>query len=294
METFMPIQYPATPKSGTVDDYHGTPVADPYRWLVEAQNQLTRDNLDQNPALGKIKARLTELWNFPKCETIKRSSGKYYFTKNNGLQNQAVLYVQDIPEAEPRVLLDPNSLSDDGTVALIEQFYSPAGSLLAYILAASGSDRQEIHLLDTASGKKHQDVLQWRKFTKIAWKPDQSGFFYNRLPEPGTVPNEELNQHVKVYFHTLGTPQSSDTLIFENPADKTLRFYPHVTDSGDYLYLFTMRGTDRRNGIYLRPMNSDGDFQHLVEDGEAKFMLIGNQGSIFYFHTNLDAPRGWV
>ena len=290
----MPIQYPATPKSGTVDDYHGTPVADPYRWLVEAQNQLTRDNLDQNPALEKIKARLAELWNFPKYETIKKSGGKYYFTQNYGLQNQAVLYVQDTLDAEPRPLLDPNTLSDDGTVALMEQTYSPDGNLLAYTLAASGSDWQEIHILDTTRGEKETDILQWNKSPTIAWKSDQSGFFYNRLPKPGTVPIDEQNQHVKVYFHSLGTPQSSDTLIFENSADKTLRFYPHATDSGDYLYLFTMRGTDRRNGIYLRPMESDGDFQHLVEDGEAKFIYVGNDGTMFYFHTDLDAPRGRV
>jgi prolyl oligopeptidase len=305
MENYMPIQYPSTPKSEIVDDFHGTSVADPYRWLeqadnprvqawTEAQNQLTRDYLDQNPALEKIKARLAELWNFPKYETIKKSGGKYYFTQNYGLQNQAVLYVQDTLDAEPRPLLDPNTLSDDGTVALMEQTYSPDGNLLAYTLAASGSDWQEIHILDTTRGEKETDILQWNKSPTIAWKSDQSGFFYNRLPKPGTVPIDEQNQHVKVYFHSLGTPQSSDTLIFENSADKTLRFYPHATDSGDYLYLFTMRGTDRRNGIYLRPMESDGDFQHLVEDGEAKFIYVGNDGTMFYFHTDLDAPRGRV
>lgn len=301
----MPIQYPPTPKSEIVEDYHGTAVPDPYRWLedaddrqvkawTEAQNQLTREYLDQIPALEKIKARLTELWNFPRCEVIHKAGGNYFFTRNDGLQNQAVLYAFDSLQGDPRLLLDPNTLSDDGTVALMEQFYSKDGKTLAYTLAASGSDWQEIHLLDTASGEKLPDVLKWCKFPALAWKPDKSGFFYNRLPKPGSVPVEDQNHYVKVYFHKLGDSQANDKLIFENPADKSLRFYPYATQSGDYLFLFTMRGTDRRNGIYLRPMDSEGDFQQLVEDGEAKFMYIGNDGAAFYFHTNLDAPRGRV
>ena len=304
----MTLTYPDTPKSDVTDDYHGTPVSDPYRWLeetedaddpqvkawTEAQNQLTRNYLNQIPALDKIKARLTELWNFPKYETIRKAGGKYYFTKNDGLQNQAVLYVQDSLEADAHPLLDPNKLSNDGTVALMEQTYSPDGSILAYNLAASGSDWQEIHILDTTSGEKKSDFLKWCKFATIAWKPDQSGFFYNRLPEPGSVSSEDQNHHFKVYFHTLGTPQSSDKLIFEKPADKTLRFSPFATDSSDYLYLFSLRGSDRRNGITLRPMDSNGDFIHLIEDGLAIFMYIGNQDATFFFHTNLDAPRGRV
>lgn len=301
----MPTQYPPTPKSEIVVDYHGTAVPDPYRWLedaddrqvkawTEAQNQLTREYLDQIPALEKIKARLTELWNFPRCEVIHKAGGNYFFTRNDGLQNQAVLYAFDSLQGDPRPLLDLNTLSDDGTVALMEQFYSKDGKTLAYTLVASGSDWQEIHLLDTASGEKLPDVLKWCKFPTLAWKPDKSGFFYNRLPEPGSVPVEDQNHYVKVYFHKLGDSQANDKLIFENPADKSLRFYPYATQSGDYLYLFTMRGTDRRNGIYLRPMGSDSEFQPLVEDGEAKFMYIGNDGAAFYFHTNLDAPRGRV
>ncbi len=301
----MPLTYPPTPITEIIDDYHGTPVPDPYRWLedaddhqvkswTEAQNQLTREYLDQIPTLEKIKARLTELWNFPKYQTLKKVGGNYFFTKNDGLQNQDVLYVQDSLEADPRPLLDPNTLSDDGTIALMEQYYSKDGSTLAYSLAASGSDWQEIHLLDTDSGEKLADILQWCRFPTIAWKSDKSGFFYNRQPEPGTVPPEDENNYVKVYFHTLGTPQSSDILIFENPADKILRYYPFTSYDGEYLYLLTMRGTDRRNGIYLRPMDSDGDFLHLSEDGEAKFIYVGNTGSTFYFMTDLDAPRGRV
>lgn len=301
----MRLTYPPTPKSNAVEDYHGTPVSDPYRWLenaddpqvktwTEAQNQLTREYLDNIPGLEKIKARLSELWNFPKYETIKKAGGKYFFTRNDGLQNQAELYAQDALDTDPRPLLDPNTLSDDGTVALMEQYFSKDGSIMAYTLAASGSDWQEIHLMDTNSGDKLDDILRWCKFPTIAWKPDKSGFFYNRLPEPGTVPPEDQNHHVRVFWHALGTSQSEDKLVFENPADKSLRFYPFATQDSKYLYLFTMRGTDRRNGIYVRLMESDGDFLHLAEDGEAKFIFIGSHDSVFYFQTDLDAPHGRV
>ena len=301
----MPFNYPITKKSDVEDDFHGTSVPDSYRWLedaddpqvkawTEAQNQLARAYLDQIPALEGIKARLTELWNYPKYETLEKVGGKYFFTKNDGLQNQSVLYSQKTLDADPRPLLDPNTLSEDGTIAIMEQFFCKDGSTLAYTLAASGSDWQEIHLLDTLSGEKLNDILQWCRFPTIAWEPDLSGFFYNRQPEPGTVPAQDENNYNNVYFHTLGTPQSNDILICENPVDKILRYYPYTSYDGKYLYLETMRGTDLRNGIYLRPMGSDGDFLHLTEDGEAKFIYLGNTDATFYFMTDLDAPRGRI
>ena len=200
----MPFNYPITKKSDVEDDFHGTSVPDSYRWLedaddpqvkawTEAQNQLARAYLDQIPALEGIKARLTELWNYPKYETLEKVGGKYFFTKNDGLQNQSVLYSQKTLDADPRPLLDPNTLSEDGTIAIMEQFFCKDGSTLAYTLAASGSDWQEIHLLDTLSGEKLNDILQWCRFPTIAWEPDLSGFFYNRQPEPGTVPAQDEN-----------------------------------------------------------------------------------------------------
>ncbi len=301
----MPFDYPSTKKSDIVDNYHGTSVADPYRWLedanqpevrawTEAQNQFTRQQLDQIPALGKIKARLTELWNFPKYTWIKKIAGRTYFTKNDGLQNQDIFYAQEAHEVEPRTLLNPNTLSDDGTIALMEKYFSSDGTLMAYALAASGSDWQEVHLINTASGEKLPDVLQWVKFATLAWKPDNSGFYYNRLPQPGSVPPEDQNNHIKVYWHALGTSQAADTLIYEAPHDKTLRFYPYASSDGAYLILYAMRGTDRRNGLYLRPMDCDGEFTRIIQDGEARFEFAGNIGSTFYFHTELDAPRGRI
>jgi prolyl oligopeptidase len=244
--------------------------------------------------LEKIKARLTELWNFPKYEGIHKAGGKYFIAKNNGLQNQAAIYKQDALDAEPSVLIDPNALSEDGTVAIFQQSYSKDGTLLGYSLSSSGSDWQEIHILNTETGEKYDEVLQWCKFASISWSADNAGFFYNRLTEPEDRWGDDTNLRSQIWWHTLGTPQSTDKLIYENPADPGLRYWPYLTEDKQFLVLHTSRGTDRRNGIYLRKADSEGEFQHLFEDGEAKFQNTGNVGSIFYFLTDLEAPNGRV
>jgi len=294
---------PITPKSDIVENYHGTPVADPYRWLEDASdpkvqswtgahNQRTRDYLDQLPALEEIRARLTALWNFPKYESIHKRSQRYFISRNDGLQNQAVLYVQDGLDGDPSVLLDPNVLSDDGTVALMQQSYSKDGDFLACSMAASGSDWQEIHILNTGTGKIFDEILGWCKSPNIAWKPDNSGFFYNRLTEPDDAWGDDTQLLSQVYWHTLDTAQSRDALVYQNLDDPGLRYWPELTEDAQYLILHTFRGTDRRNGIYIRSAESSGDFHHLLEDGEAKFNFVGSTGSTFYFHTDLDAPLG--
>jgi prolyl oligopeptidase len=303
---------PPTPKSDQVDNYHGTLVPDPFRWLedaadpqvqawTKAQNERTRAFLDQLPQREKIKARLTELWNFPRYEGIHKVGERYYFTKNDGLQNQAALYLQFGLEGKPRLLLDPNDFSEDGTVALMDQSYSKDGTKLAYALADSGSDWQQIHLLDVDSETPYEDVLEHCKFASIAWTADGCGFFYNRLSATenarGKTPQrwgDDTDLLSQVWWHNLGTPQSDDKLIYQNQDDPSLRYWPYLTEDKQYLVLSTSRGTDRRNGLYLRPVESDGEFLHLVEDGEAKFLSAGNQGSIFYFLTDLDAPLGRV
>ena len=308
-----PQSPPSTPKSDQIDDYHGTPVADPYRWLedaadpkvqawTKAHNQRTRAYLDQFPALEKIKTRLTELWNFANYTGIHKAGGKYFVSKNDGLQNQSVLYKQDALDAPPNTLIDPNTLSEDGTVAIFGQSYSKDGSLLAYSLSSSGSDWQEIHILNTETTEKYEEVLQWCKFTGISWIVDNAGFFYNRLTEPTNVWGDDTDLLSQVWWHTLGTAQSADKLIYQNPDDPTLRYWPFLTETcteqgrsdKQYLVLHTSRGTDRRNGIYLRPVKGQGEFQRLFEDGEAKFEYAGNIGSTFYFLTNLEAPNGRV
>ena len=296
---------PQTPKSNQVDDYHGTPVADPYRWLedasdpevqawTKAHNERTRAYLDQLPALEKIKARLTELWNFPNYTGIHKAGGKYFVSKNDGLQNQSVLYKQNSLDAPPTTLIDPNTLSEDGTVAIFGQSYSKDGSLLAYSLSSSGSDWQAIHILNTETGEKFEEVLQWCKFTGISWTADNAGFFYNRLTEPTDVWGDDTDLRSQVWWHTLGTAQSADKLIYENHDDPSLRYWPYLTEDKQYLVLHTGRGTDRRNGIYLRRADSEGEFQRLFEDGEAKFEGAGNVGGTFYFLTDLETPNGRV
>jgi prolyl oligopeptidase len=300
-----PTSPPLTPKSDQVEDFHGTPVPDPYRWLedaadpevqtwTKAHNQRTRAYLDQFPYLEKIKARLTELWNFPKYEGIHKAGGKYFIEINDGLQNQAVLYKQDELKAKPTVLLDPNTLSEDGTVAVFQQSYSKDGNLLGYTLSSSGSDWQEIHILNTETGQKYQEVLEWCKFASIGWKIDGSGFFYNRFTKPNDLWGDDSELFSQVCWHSLGTPQSADELIYQEPENQERRFFPYITEDGRYLCLYVSRVTDRHNGCYLRPIDSDDDFLHLVEDGEATYGFAGNRGSVFYFRTDLEAPNGKV
>ncbi len=300
-----PAQPPSTPKSDIIDDFHGTAVPDPYRWLEQAEdpwvkrwtkahNERTRAYLDQLPALEKIKERLTALWNYPKVEEIHKRDRTFFLAKNDGLQNQAVLYKQGGLAGESTLLLDPNKLSEDGTVALMQQSYSKDGSFLAYSLADSGSDWQEIRIMDTVTGKVFAEILQWCKFPGIAWKADDGGFYYNRLTEPKDLWDDNATLLSQIFWHRLGTPQTEDILVYQNPGDPGLRYFPLFTEDEQYLLLYTSRGTDRRNGIYLRPVEDNGDFQTLIKDGEAKFWLVGNKGSLFYFLTDLDAPLGRV
>ncbi len=280
-------------------------VADHFRWLedasdtkvqawTKAHNERTRAYVDQLPTLEKIKARLTELWNFPKYEGIHKAGGMYFISKNDGLQNQAVLYKQDDLETKPTKLLDPNMLSDDGTVAIVQQSYSEDGSLLGYSLSSSGSDWHDVHILNTDTGEKFDEVLQWCKSVGIAWTPDNAGFYYNRLTEPDDKWGDDTDLLSQVWWHTLGTLQTSDRLVFQDPNNPGLRYWPFLTEDKQYLVLHTSRGTDHRNGIYIRSTASEGVFEHLFEDGEAKFQSVGNIGSVFYFLTDLEAPNGRV
>jgi prolyl oligopeptidase len=297
--------YPQARKADVVEDYHGTKVPDPYRWLedpdspetrawVEAENRLTREYLDATPLRGEIEARLTALWDYPKYEPPQKKGGRYFFSKNDGLQNQAVLYMVQSLEGEPIEILDPNRLSEDGTAAVTNRAFSEDGKLLAYGLSHSGSDWQEIRIRRVDEGEDFDDVIQWAKFAGIAWKQDNSGFFYNRFPTPGTVPPEDQNNYSRVYWHALGSSQEKDVLVFEIPEQKELGFQPFITDDGTYLVLFVFHGTDERNGIYVRNVESSGEFVRLLEVGESKYQPVGSEGSIFYFLTDLDAPRGRI
>ena len=294
-----------TRKDDVVDDYHGTAVADPYRWLeddasqetrawVEEQNRRTRAYLDALPARPPIHARLTSLMDYPRWGVPRAFGSRVYYSKNDGLQNQSVLYRRDEDGAEPVVVIDPNQLSDDGTVALTLTAFSHDGALLAYGTSLSGSDRQELHIRDVAAGTDLPETIRWCKFADIAWARDNSGFYYDRLPEPGTVPPEDENNYSRVYWHRLGTPQEQDALVYEQPEQKELGFSPIASDDGRYLLLYVSHGTDPRNGLYVRPFTSREPFMRLFDVGEAVYNPIETVGSLLYVHTDLGAPRGRV
>ncbi|HSL93323.1 MAG TPA: prolyl oligopeptidase family serine peptidase [Bacillota bacterium] len=292
-------------RSPVVDNYHGTMVADPYRWLEDPASQDTRDWITAHnevssaflgawPGRQKIKARLTELWNYPRYFLPVKAGGRYFFQKNDGLQNQAVLYVRETLGGEPAAVLDPNTLSQDGTVALTG--YSPCrqGRLLAYSTSQSGSDWQEIRILDLKSNQHLPEVLRHCKFTAMSWAPDNLGFYYTRFPDPATVAPEEQSYNSKVYLHLVGTPQDQDQLIFARPDFKELGFHAKVSDDKRYLIITVWHGTDTENRVYYLDLTGTGEVIRLLDQADAMYNYVGNVGSLFYFHTNLDAPKGRV
>jgi prolyl oligopeptidase len=299
--------YPKANKVDQVDEYHGTKVADPYRWLenpdapdsrawIEAQNKLTFGFLDQIPERAKIKERLTKLWNYEKYTAPFREGERYFFYKNDGLQNQSVLYTTDSLEGEPRVLLDPNALSKDGTVALSGLAISRDGKLMTYALASAGSDWQEWKVRDVQTGKDLDDHLKWSKFSGASWTADHKGFYYSRYDEPNEKTKlEDANYFHKLYYHRIGTKQSEDVLVYERKDQKEWGFDGKVTDDGRYLIISVWRGTDPKNLVFYQDLKTKGaKVVELIKDFDAAFSFIGNDGPVFYFRTDLNAPRGRI
>ncbi|HCI82537.1 MAG TPA: S9 family peptidase [Ktedonobacter sp.] len=288
-----------------IDNFHGTSVADPYRWLEdpasaetqawsEAQNDAARAYLASIPVREQIQHRLTELYDYPKYSVMSRHGDYYFFSLNTGLQNQAVLYKQTTLHGEPSVVLDPNTLSEDGTVALINESFSEDGKLMAYSTSQSGSDWQQVRIRRVDEDSDFTDVIQWIKFSNIAWKHDNSGFYYTRFPEPGSVPPEDESNFSKVYWHTLNTAQDEDELVYERPDNKELGFDSLITDDGKYLVLHVSHGTDTQNRVYYREVESNEPFVHLLDEADAAYNFIGNDGPVFYFNTDLNAPKGRI
>lgn len=300
------FDYPVVRQDDVVEDYHGTAVADPYRWLedpqaaetqafVEAQNALTREYLDEIPQREWYAQRLTELWDYPKYSVPHQRGGRYYLSKMEGLQNQPIWYRQQTLEDEPQVVLDPNTLSEDGTVAITHMTFNRDGSLLAYGLSKSGSDWQTVRIRDMESGEDYEEQIEWCKFTAIAWKADNSGFYYSRFPEEGSVPAEEATFHNKLYWHKLGTPQSEDVLVYERPDAPELGFSPVMSDDNRYLVVDVWLGAIAKNQLYYRPLEDENaDFVRLIDTADAMFNFVGNDGDLFYVHTDWQAPRGRV
>ncbi len=298
------FEYPAARRSDQVDDYHGTKVADPYRWLedvdseetrawIKAENRLTNSYLEKIPARAGIRRRLTELWNYPKYGIPLHYDDRFFFTKNDGLQNQPVLYWSKSLEAEPHVLLDVNKLSDNGTVALANYPISEDGKKVAYGLATAGSDWHEIHVRDVDTGEDLPDVLKWLKSSIPSWTHDNAGFFYSRYNEPREETKlTEANYFQKLYYHKLGTPQLEDRLIYDRPDKKEWEFDGMVSDDGKFLVITVARGTERKNAVFYQRLDQrDAKVVELLKDFDAQYEYLGNTGDEFWFRTDCGAPR---
>jgi prolyl oligopeptidase len=298
------ITYPATPHGDVVDDYHGIQVADPFRaleddnsaetkaWVI-AQNKTTREYLDSIPQCEGLRRRLTRLWNFERFNTPFEYGGKYFYSYNSGLQNQSVLFVTDAIDQAGRVLLDPNTLSNDGTVSLSETAPSEDGKLLLYGTSTGGSDWQEFRVREIASGKDLEDVIRWVKFSGASWAKDGSGFYYCRYAEPKAGDAlKGKNEFQKLYFHKIGTPQSADTLIYERADHADWGFRGFVTDDGRYLIIHVSQGTNPKNRVFYKDLSQpESKVVELISEADADYGFAANEGPVFFFHTNLNAPR---
>lgn len=298
------LTYPVAQKLDQTDNYHGTTVADPYRWLedansaetkqwVSAQNAVTQAYLSQIPQRAAIRERLTQLWNYERYSVPGKEGGRYFYSRNDGLQNQSVLYTQKSLTDTPRVLLDPNTMSSDGTVALAGAAVSPDGKLLAYSTAASGSDWNEIRVRDIESGKDIEDHIKWVKFSSTAWTKDGKGFFYSRYDEPKEATKlADVNYFQKLYFHRIGTPQSADTLVYDRPDQKEWGFGGHTTDDGRFLIITTTKGTAPKYRVSYKDLSKpDSKVVDLIDNFDAGYDFIDNVGTTFYFSTDRKAPR---
>lgn len=299
------LVYPVTRTTNVVDNYHGTEVTDAYRWLEddnsaetkawgEAQNQVTFGYLETLPLRTPLKSRLTALYNFERFGVPFKQGGRYFFQKNDGLQNQNILYTTTSLDAEPTVLLDPNTLTADGTVALKGYAFSDDGAKMAYGLSTAGSDWEEFRVRDVATAQDTGDVLKWVKFSGIAWAKDGSGIYYSRYDEP-TEANRltKVNEFQKLYFHKLGTPQSADELVYERKDQPKWGLSGDVTEDGRYLIIEVRQGTDVKNRVFYRDLSQPGSkVVELLNDFDASYNFVGNDGPVFFFLTDLNAPRG--
>ena len=309
------LAYPAAHTVDQVDDYFGTKVPDPYRWMeavdspeiktwVDAQNSLTRSLLDTVPARDAIRDRILHLNSFERYTVPARRGSRYFYTHNEGLQNQNVVFWQEGLNGTPNVLLDPNTMKADGTVALGGMAITEDGTLAAYALTDAGSDWLVWHVREVATGKDLPDQIQWSKFSNASWLPDNSGFFYSAYAAPDEAHQAEFlkstNYFHKLYLHMLGTPQSADRLIFDRPDDKELNLGGSVTDDGRYLLIYQSKGTSPNNELAVLPLTPQAladpraHVIHLVDKADAQYTLIDNDGPFLWLQTTLDAPRGKV
>jgi len=295
------LTYPVTEKGDVVDDYFGTKVADPYRWFedenseatakwVQAENQVTFDYLAKIPVREKIRARLTEIYNYPRYSAPFRIGQYYFFSKNDGLQNQSVIYIQKGLDGEPRVFLDPNTLSPDGTTRAFLSGFSNDDRYAAYSRSEGGSDWTEMRVMEIETGKELDDHIQWTKFGGAAWQGD--GFYYSGFEKPEE--GKELtaaNENQKIYYHKLGTPQTDDQLIYEDPAHPRRFHNLEVTEDEQFVFLMISEGT-HGNELYCKDLKSKKpEFLPLVQGFEYDSYVINNLDDKLVIMTNMDAPN---
>ena len=297
--------YPQSHRGAEGDTLHGVFVPDPYRWLeqndgggtrewIAAQNALTNRYLDSLPQRQGIARRLRELWNFERFGLPAEEAGIHVYTRNDGLQNQGVLYATRDPRVTGKVLLDPNGMSKDGTVALSGYTISPNGRYLAYGLASGGSDWNEWRVREMETGKDLPDLLRWVKFSQPSWARDSSGFYYGRYDEPASGQMlAAANYFQKLHFHKLGTPQDSDPLIYQRPDQKEWGFGSRVTEDGTYLVIQVWQGSSRKNRVFVKFLaEPEQPVREILPDADALYAYVGNSGKRFWFRSDRDAPRG--
>ncbi|MDG2419252.1 MAG: prolyl oligopeptidase family serine peptidase, partial [Saprospiraceae bacterium] len=300
----IPVTYPDIKKDETIDDYHGTAIQDPYRWLeddnsketsdwVTNQNKVTFNYLDQIPYRKAIKNRLKDVWNFERFGTPFKEGGKYYYFKNDGLQNQAVLYEQETLDSPSKIALDPNSFSDDGTTSLGSLSFNKTGDLLAYQISEGGSDWRTIHVKDLNTGETLEDKVNWVKFSAISWFKD--GFFYSRYPEPEE--GKELsakNEFHQVYFHKIGTDQAEDILTYSDRANPLQNVYTSTTQDERYLILSVVQSTSG-NALYFKDLNKpNAEFIPIWQSFDNDFSVADNDGNNLLVMTNYQAPNNRI
>mgnify|MGYP001821017947 CR=1 FL=1 len=301
-----PVTYPETATVSQTDDYHGASVADPYRWLeddvrensdvrawVEAQNAVTFEYLNSIPERAQINERLTQLWDYERFGIPYKEGGRYFYSYNNGLQNQNVIYVQSSLDADPELLIDPNTWSEDGTIALASYHPSPDGHHVAYLVQEDGSDWRTARVMTVEGREVLDDELHWLKFTDLSWARDGSGFYYSRYPETSDDDRfQSLNHDHAVWFHRIGTTQTDDVLIYARPDEPEWGYSAGVSDDGAFLVITVWVGTDDRYQILYRDLQEPGsELITLIDGFDFDYTFVGNVGRELYFRTNNGAPR---
>jgi prolyl oligopeptidase len=300
-----PLSYPPARKADVLDDLFGAKIADPYRWLedpdspetrawIDAENAVTfayLDRIRQRPAIENL---LTSLWNYERYGVPSREGPYYIYARNDGLQNQPVVFRSTALDAAPAVLLDPNALSPDGTIALSGASFTEDGRHMAYALSESGSDWIEWRVRDVETLADLPDVVKWSKFSGAAWKKDGSGFYYSRYDAPREGEAfQGINKYQKLYYHGLGTSQQEDLLIYERPDQPDWSFSADVTDDGRFLLIYQSEGTEPRNRIFIQDFSDPASgVVPFLNAFDAAYAVVGNDGERFYVKTDKDAPRG--